>query len=80
MWLMTRQGLEPVALGLSLGTAASLLSARLLSSALYGVTPWDPLTFGAVGLVLGAVALAAILVPARRAMRIQPTRALQFGG
>jgi len=80
MWLMTRQGLEPVALGLSLGTAASLLSARLLSGALYGVTPWDPLTFGAVGLVLGAVALAAILVPARRAMRIQPTRALQFGG
>ena len=80
LWLMTRQGLEPVLLGLSLGTVASLLIARLLSSALYGVTSWDPLTFGAVGLVLGAVALAAILVPARRAMRIQPTRALQFGG
>jgi putative ABC transport system permease protein len=80
LWLMTRQGLEPVILGLSLGTVASLLSARLLSNALYGVTSWDPLTFGAVGVVLGGVALAAILVPARRAMRIQPTRALQFGG
>jgi predicted permease len=80
LWLMTRQGLEPVMLGLSIGTVVSLLSARLLSTALYGVTPWDPLTFGAVGLVLGGVALAAILVPARRALRIQPTRALQFGG
>jgi predicted permease len=80
LWLMTRQGLEPVILGLSLGTVASLDSARLLSSALYGVTAWDPLTFGVVGLVLGGVAVAAILVPARRAMRIQPTHALQFGG
>jgi putative ABC transport system permease protein len=80
LWLMTRQGLEPVLLGLILGTVASLLSARLLSSALYGVTAWDPLTFGVVGLILGGVALAAILLPARRVTRIQPTRALQFGG
>ncbi len=80
LWLMTRQGLEPVLIGLSLGTVASLLSARLLRSALYGVTAWDPLTFGVVGLILGGVALAAILVPARRVTRIQPTRALQFGG
>ena len=80
LWLMTRQGLEPVLLGLSLGTVASLLSARLLRSALYGVTAWDPLTFGVVGLILGGVAVAAILVPARRVTRIEPTRALQFGG
>ena len=80
LWLMTRQGLEPVVLGLSVGTVASLLSARLLSSALYGVSAWDPLTFGVVGLILGGVALAAILIPARRVTRIQPTRALQFGG
>jgi len=77
---MTRQGLRPVLLGLTVGTVVSLLSARLLRSALYGVTPWDPMTFVAVGVVLGGVAVAAILVPARRAMRIQPTRALQFGG
>jgi putative ABC transport system permease protein len=80
LWLMTRQGLRPVLIGLSVGTVVSLLSARLLRTALYGVTPWDPVTFAAVGVVLGGVALAAILVPARRAMRIQPTRALQFGG
>jgi putative ABC transport system permease protein len=76
LWLMIRQGLQPVLFGFAIGAATSLLAARLLRSALYGVAPRDPITFAAVALVLAVVALAAIVIPARRAMGIEPTTAL----
>jgi putative ABC transport system permease protein len=79
LWLMMRQGLEPVIVGLVLGTLASIGAARLLRGALYGVTPGDPATFGAVVALLTVVAIAAIVIPARRATGIEPTRALQIG-
>jgi putative ABC transport system permease protein len=80
LWLLMRQGIQPVLLGLTFGMIASLFAAQLLRSVLYGVRPGDIPTFVTVGLTLSLVALAAILIPARRAMRIEPTRALQFGG
>jgi putative ABC transport system permease protein len=59
------------------GSAGALLLSRLLAGKLYGVRPNDPVTFCAVAPVLVAAALLAIWVPARRAMRIEPTVALR---
>ncbi|MFY9727926.1 MAG: ABC transporter permease [Bryobacteraceae bacterium] len=72
------EGLGPVAAGLAAGFAAALLAGRLVSGLLFGVRATDPLTFGAVAAVLLAAALAACLIPARRATRIDPLEALRY--
>jgi predicted permease len=74
--LMLMQGLRPVAAGLLLGTIGALFATRFLRATLYGVSPTDPVTFGLVAALFGVVAIVAILVPARRAARIDPTRVL----
>ena len=74
--MTARDGLRPVLLGVGLGLALSLALTRVLESALRGVRPTDPLTYAAVAVVLLGVALAAVLVPARRAARVDPARAL----
>jgi ABC-type antimicrobial peptide transport system permease subunit len=75
--LILRQGLTLVAIGLVIGVAFSLAFTRILSSVLFGVEPNDPLTFVMVGLVLAAVVSVACLMPARRAMSIDPIIALR---
>jgi len=60
-----------------LGIAGAWTLTRLLSSALYEVSPSDPATFAAVALVLAASALLACWLPARRAARIDPMSALR---
>jgi ABC-type antimicrobial peptide transport system permease subunit len=72
-----RHGLPPVALGLAAGIVAALAATRWLRATLRGVTPTDPLTFGAVVLVLAAAAALAMWAPARRATRIDPSTALR---
>jgi putative ABC transport system permease protein len=72
------QGLTLIGLGLVAGFAASLALTRFLSSLLYEVRPWDPLTSGAVAVALAAVALAASYLPARRATRVDPMVALRY--
>ena len=62
-------------LGLVIGVATSFALTRLMSGILFGVGATDPLTFGGVSLALFGVALAACLVPARKATRIDPIRA-----
>jgi ABC-type antimicrobial peptide transport system permease subunit len=65
------------ALGLAIGTGGAAALTRMLRTALYGITPTDSITFGAVAVVLGAAAVGACLGPARRASRVDPSVALR---
>jgi len=76
--LVFAEGLRLVAGGVVAGTAAALLLSRVLRSFLFGVGATDPATFVAVGLVFGAVALAACWVPVRRAAAVDPIEALRY--
>jgi putative ABC transport system permease protein len=74
--LVAEQGLWPVAIGLAIGIVAGLLSARFIEAFLYGVSAFDPITMGLTVLVLGIASLLACLLPAVKAMRINPTKVL----
>ncbi len=63
--------------GLVAGTAASLVSARLIASLLFGTSPWDPTAYAGMALLLVAVALISGYIPARRASGIDPMTALR---
>lgn len=75
--LVFRQGLAPAGAGLAIGVAGSFALARTVESLLYGVQPHDAGTFAAVPVVLAGVALVAMLLPALRALRIEPMSALR---
>jgi putative ABC transport system permease protein len=62
---------------LAIGLAAAVALGRVIRSLLFGVTPFDAATLVAVPLVLGGMALIASWVPARRAMRLDPVRAMR---
>jgi predicted permease len=72
-----RQGMGLVAAGLVLGFATALLTTRLVAAFLYGVSPYDFLTFLAAPLLLTAAAFLATLVPARRATGVDPLTLLR---
>ena len=63
--------------GISIGVAAALALTRVMSGLLYGVSPTDVATFLAAAMILGVVAVAAAVVPARRATRVDPISALR---
>ncbi len=75
--LLIRRALAVCAIGAGAGLAASLAAGKLLSSALYGVAAWDPLTLGTAAVVVLTFATAASAVPAWRAARIDPAVALR---
>jgi putative ABC transport system permease protein len=75
--LVVRDGLAPVSLGIVLGLGASLLATKAIAALLYGVQPRDAATFAASAVLLSAVGLAATLLPARRATRVDPAVALR---
>jgi predicted permease len=75
--LVLKEGTYLVATGLGIGLLGGLTAAQVLRGFLFGVSPFDPLTFAGVSLVLGAAALLACLIPARRAAKIDPQEALR---
>ena len=75
--LVVRHGLKLAGLGLLFGLGVALGLVRFLQSSLYGVSPFDPVSFAAVALVLAAIGVLACWLPARRAMRINPVEALR---
>jgi len=75
--LVVRDGMRPVALGLIAGASLSLAASRLLQSLLFGVSPSDGRSYIIALVFLSSVALAASLVPAWRASRLDPNAALR---
>ena len=76
--MVLRNGLGLIAAGVAIGLLASAALTRLISSELWGVSATDPWTFAAVVTVLAASGSAACLLPAWRAARVNPTRALRY--
>lgn len=77
LWLVLRQGMALVFIGLTLGVIGALTLTRWLSTLLFAVEPTDPLTFISVSVVLATVAAIACFVPARRVTGIDPMIALR---
>ena len=76
--MVVRQGLAVSAVGIGVGIVGAVLATGFLESLLFGVPTRDPLTFAAVVLLLGGVATLASYLPARRATRVDPVRALRM--
>ena len=76
--LIAGEGVRLIVLGGVVGLAAALAATQLLKSLLFNVAPHDPASFAGVSLLLGLVALAATLVPARAAMKVEPVAALRY--
>jgi ABC-type antimicrobial peptide transport system permease subunit len=78
-WMVLRLGLVQLAIGLTLGLGGAYLLSTVVQRVLVGITSSDPVTFVGISAILTLVAVAACLIPARRATRIDPLVALREG-
>jgi ABC-type antimicrobial peptide transport system permease subunit len=76
--LVLRLHLWPVIVGAAVGIVACLGAAPLLSSLMFGVSSFDPIALGGATLIVLGAAVAASLVPARRALRVDPMTTLRY--
>jgi ABC-type antimicrobial peptide transport system permease subunit len=76
--MVVRQGMLLAVIGVVIGIGGALWLSRFLNIFLFGVTAWDPTAFFVTPLLLSAVALLAVWLPARRATRVSPMTALRF--
>lgn len=76
-WLFLRRGLVQLAIGLAIGLSAAFAVSGVLQSVLVQIAPTDPLTFACITVLLIVVGLAACVIPARRATRVDPLVALR---
>ena len=77
VWMILRDSLVLVVLGLALGLPAALAAARAVAAVLFGIQPADPLTFVSTAAVLAVIAAAAAFLPARRAAGLEPSQVLR---
>jgi predicted permease len=77
-WMIVLQGMGLALVGVGVGLASAFGLTRFIASILYGVKAWDPLVFVSVPLLLAAVALLAVWLPAGRASRVSPIVALRY--
>jgi ABC-type antimicrobial peptide transport system permease subunit len=75
--LILKEGMLLTLVGIGIGVIAVIASGRAVSSLLYGVSPFDPFTISVASLFLIGVALLAIFIPARKAMRTDPVEVLR---
>ena len=76
--LIVGNAVKVVGIGVLIGLAVAFAATRVMASLLYGVTPGDPVTFAAICLLIGAVAVIASWIPARRAARVDPLVAIRY--
>jgi len=77
LWMVLKEGAKFYFAGVTLGLIGALATTRLLTSELYGVSAFDPLTYVVVAVVMALVTILACCIPARRAMRVDPLVALR---
>ena len=78
LWLVINTGLRLAGLGVGIGLLATLSLSRLVRSQLWQVSPYDPMTLAPAAILLLLTGIAACLIPARRATRVDPAVALRY--
>jgi ABC-type antimicrobial peptide transport system permease subunit len=77
LWLVLKDGLRLLTVGLGVGLALAVLMGYLLSARLFGVEPFDPLTLAGTSFLMTIITLMACYLPARRASKLDPAVAIQ---
>jgi ABC-type antimicrobial peptide transport system permease subunit len=78
LWLILRESIVVLAIGIAIGVPATIAAMRLIESALFGLKPSDPLTLVGAVAAVAAVTLFAAFLPAQRATKVDPMVALRY--